>query len=329
MPGFQDSFPTRMRLELRSLSDLRRDYRTKSGFDPEVAGHGRALLYRAYLWWLALVPLTGALGAGSVWCLRHHHKTWLPGILFCALGLAGLLHYLALRALRRYRESTPGHFVRGQARRLWWLAHLYPAQGAALFLAACVLGYLHVSALGWAGFAFAGPFLVFSLWLLYRRYVSRLYRDHLMAAVVQGSGAEGEAEAARLLWPPPAGWSLRFGVKLDGIGDLDILAQGPDGTAIIIEVKSHRGRIELSLDPGGRERLLRDGEELEPGKDFLRQIENQIRAYQASRKRRCRAILCFTRGRLQRGFPSRLGNVEVTEARGLRKLVYGEAAVPR
>ena len=325
MAGFQDSFPTRMRIELKTLGDLRREYRSK-GDGPDLAFPG-SRKYRglAYACWASLLPLALAALFAARWSLETRHSRWLPAILLSASVSGGLLHFSARRYHRRYRESVPGHFVRGQARKYWLMAHAYPLQGISLFLAAAYLAAIHAAAFGWAGFAFSGPFLAFSFWILYRRFVDRLYRDYLKAAILQRSGSEGEAEAARILMPAPPGWNIRFGVELPSLGDIDIVAEGPGKSAVLIEVKSHRGRISLSREEG-RERLLRDGEELEPNKDILAQVGRQLRTLERTRRyRKCRAVICFTRGRLESGFPDFLGDIQVTEARDLRLCLFGAA----
>lgn len=323
MAGLQDSFPTRMRIELKSLGDLRKEYRSKGNGRNFAFPGSRRYRSLAYACWAALSPLALAAVLAARWSLGTRHEGWLPAIVFSALALGTLLHFSARKCHRRYRESTPGHFVRGQARKYWLMAHAYLLQGLSLFLAAAYLAAFHVSAFGWAGFAFSGPFLAFSFWILYRRFVLRLYRDCLKAAILQRSGSEGEAEVARMLIPAPKGWNIRFGVELASIGDIDIVAEGPGKTAVLIEVKSHRGRISLSREEG-RERLLRDGEDLEPNKDILAQVSRQLRALEKTRRyRKCRAVICFSRGRLESGFPDYLGSIQVTEARDLRLCLFG------
>lgn len=325
MAGFQDSFPTRMRIELKALGDLRKEYRSKGKGENGAFPGSRKWRGLAYACWAALLPLALAALFAARWCLETRHSRWLPAIGFSALATGGLLLFAARRYHRRYRESTPGRFVRGQARKHWLMAQACLLQGLSLFLAAAWLAALHAHAFGWAGFAFSGPFLAFSFWILYRRYVHRLYRDYLKAAIVRRSGSEGEAEAARILMPAPPGWNIRFGVELPSLGEIDIVAEGPDKSAVLIEVKSHRGRISLSREEG-RERLLRDGEDLEPDKDILAQAGRRLRALEKTRRyRKCRAVICFTRGRLESGFPDYLGNIQVTEARDLRLCLFGAA----
>jgi hypothetical protein len=141
-----------------------------------------------------------------------------------------------------------------------------------------------------------------ALWLL-----SRLHRRRKQL-LIQGAerqrreaGAEGERRLVEELLPLTGrGYLLFRGVAHRYFGDIDCLLVGPAGV-VLAEAKAHRGEISYDAAAG---QVLRDGEPLE--RDVYAQMRKQVEHVRGAvfgGEGPVKALVCFTRGRLDPGAP--------------------------
>lgn len=132
------------------------------------------------------------------------------------------------------------------------------------------------------------------------------WEDPRVAEARRRVGRDAERLVLRHLAPlTSAGYHVIYGLEHRAFGDIDCLAVGPTGLAIV-ECKGHRGTVSQPL-PGGP--LLRDGSPFE--KDFFAQVRRQkghlegtLFYSHASPWRpfvTTRACLCFARAEIPEG----------------------------
>ncbi|MBD2102814.1 nuclease-related domain-containing protein [Leptolyngbya sp. FACHB-261] len=145
------------------------------------------------------------------------------------------------------------------------LKAFYAFGGAIVFAGApFYLASLHLvaisSALYWGGFALAGLCVLTGLNLWQK-------------ADRADQGARGEEAVALVLDTlRTKGWTVEYGLRVKGVGDVDAFLQSPRGNAYVVEVKSHGGQV-LS-DGQSLYRRLRSGHQPFE-KDFLNQAMQQ------------------------------------------------------
>ncbi|GAB4379276.1 MAG: hypothetical protein Kow00121_33120 [Elainellaceae cyanobacterium] len=163
----------------------------------------------------------------------------------------------------------PGHHVRRLARQRRFTALQF------LLIAGCCLifpFYLSAFLSVWIyliGFVWAG--------------LSVLQARHYWIRAKQADqGAAGEEEIARVLATlGTQGWAIEYGIADRSVGDIDVFLRSPEGKAYIIDVKSHRGRVQTD----GESLYRRYGQTKKPfEKDFLAQARRQALAAKRLKK---------------------------------------------
>ena len=87
----------------------------------------------------------------------------------------------------------------------------------------------------------------------------------------QGAKAE-EVTAIELAGLLKENWSIRYGKRIQGIGDIDIICVSPRQKFFVIDVKSHRCRV----GSGGKQLYKQYGKNCYPfEKGFLKQVKRQ------------------------------------------------------
>ena len=119
---------------------------------------------------------------------------------------------------------------------------------------------------------------VFPVWIyVFASFVWRLCvlfaQDFDRAAQRAKQGAQGERDVAEEL-VKLEGWSVEAGLYFENFGDIDFFLTSPNGTSIIIDVKSHRGEVLYSNESKA---LVREHESLSKAfeKDFLKSARRQ------------------------------------------------------
>ena len=134
-------------------------------------------------------------------------------------------------------------------------------------------------------------------------------------------GAKGEEDIAQVLTPlEDQGWELRYGTKLNGLGDVDIICVSPAKKVFVIDVKSHNGEIILTQD--GKGLCRRMGQSVYGfEKDFVQQTMKQ--ALQVKKQMNVKfvtPIVAFSRARV--AIPSgKVNSVHVVDKANLISLL--------
>ena len=134
-------------------------------------------------------------------------------------------------------------------------------------------------------------------------------------------GAKGEEEIAQVLKPlEEQGWELRYGTKLKGLGDVDVICTSPTKKVFVIDVKSHNGEIILTQD--GKGLCRRMGQSVYGfEKDFVQQTMKQ--ALQVKKQMNVKfvtPIVAFSRARV--AIPSgKVNSVYVVDKANLLSLL--------
>jgi len=147
------------------------------------------------------------------------------------------------------------------------------AFGGAIVIVACpfflssFLSSLHLTSLHLS----LGPFYIIWLGFALLPFVAGL--EYWQQANRADRGAKGEEDVAQILQSlQKQGWRIEYGLKIRGLGDVDVFLLSPRHRAYSIDVKSHKG--EVLFDGQHLNRRLRSGSQPFE-KDFLQQAVRQ------------------------------------------------------
>jgi Holliday junction resolvase-like predicted endonuclease len=117
-------------------------------------------------------------------------------------------------------------------------------------------------------------------------------KQQLDSAARADQGAKGEEEIAQLLKKLPAGWRFEYNRLVQGVGDIDIIVNAPNGRTWSIDVKSHRGTIFQEGDQL-KKRMGKNVYGL--GKDFIGAAQKQASLLQQTDKLGwVTPVICFS-----------------------------------